>query len=125
MASRAELHFPELAILIFVSYGRPFGCRTKRLAVSLRRWSGAAQRDGDEKMTSRGVKTQAVYDELRRIEGEVAQGEVQLAEKEAHLVALQRENADTGKVGEELELMRTQQRERGEHRHGLLALLQL
>ena len=57
-------------------------------------------------MTSRGVKTETVDIELRRIEGEVVQGERQLAEQEALLVALQRQNEDTTKVREELEGMR-------------------
>ena len=48
-------------------------------------------------MNSRGVNTEAVYDELRRIEGEVVQGERQLAEQEVLLVALQRQHEDTSK----------------------------
>ena len=55
-----------------------------------------------QKMNSRGVNTDAVYDELRRIEGEV-QGERRLAEQEALLADLRRQNDDTGKVREELD----------------------
>jgi hypothetical protein len=74
-------------------------------------------------MNSRTVHTEAVYDELRRIEGEVVQGERQLAEQEALLVALQRQNKDTRKVREELEGMRSEQRAREHERQRLLSLL--
>jgi len=74
-------------------------------------------------MNSHGRNTEAVYDELRRIEGEVVQGERQLAEKEALLVDLQRREEDTTKVREELEGMRAQQREREHERQRLLSLL--
>ena len=74
-------------------------------------------------MNSRGANTEAVYDELRRIEGEVVQGERQLAEHEALLVALQRQNEDASKVREELEMMRTHQRGREQRRQQLLSLL--
>ena len=74
-------------------------------------------------MNSRAVNNEAVYDELRRIEGEVVQGERQLAEQEALLVALQRQNEDTRKVREELEEMRSQQRTREHERQRLLSLL--
>lgn len=70
-------------------------------------------------MTSRGENTAAVYDELRRIEGEVVQGERQLAEQEALLVALRRQNEDTANVREELERLRTQQRAREHERQRL------
>jgi hypothetical protein len=74
-------------------------------------------------MNSRGVKNEAVYDELRRIEGEVVQGERQLAEQEALLVTLQRQKEDTSKVREELEMMRAQQRAREQQRQQLLSSL--
>jgi hypothetical protein len=80
--------------------------------------------NGGERMTSRGVNTEADYDELRRIEGEVDQGERQLAEQEALLVELRRQNEDTAKVREELERMRTQQRGREQQRQQLLSRLQ-
>jgi hypothetical protein len=73
--------------------------------------------------SSRGMKTEAVDHELRRIEGEVVRGERQLAEKEALLVALQRQNDDTSKVREELEAMRAQQRAREHERQRLLSLV--
>ena len=74
-------------------------------------------------MNSCAANTDAVYDELRRIEGEVVQGERQLAGQEALLVALQRENEDTRKVREELEEMRAQQRAREHERQRLLSML--
>ena len=74
-------------------------------------------------MTSRGVKTEAVDDDLRRIEAEVVRGERQLAEQEALLVALQRQKEDTSQVREELERMRAQQRAREHERQRLLSLL--
>jgi len=72
---------------------------------------------------SRDVNSQAVYDELRRIEGGVIEGERRLAEQEALLVALQRQNEDTGKVREELERMRAQQRLREHERQRLKSLI--
>jgi hypothetical protein len=75
-------------------------------------------------MNSHGLNTEAIYNELRRIEGEVAQGERQLAEQEALLVDLQRRREDTSKVCEELEGMRKQQRAREHERQRLLSLLQ-
>ena len=74
-------------------------------------------------MTLRGVHTEAVNDELRRIEGEVVQGERQLAEQEALIVTLQRKNENTTKVREELERMRDQQRAREHERQRLLSLI--
>jgi len=74
-------------------------------------------------MNSRGANTEAVYDQLRRIEGEVVQGERQLAEQEALLVALQQRKEDTSKVREELEMMRTQQRAREHQRQQLMSML--
>jgi hypothetical protein len=70
------------------------------------------------------VNTEAFFDELRRIEGEVAQGERQLAEQEALLVTMRRQKEDTGKVLEELERMRVQQREREQQRQQLMSRLQ-
>lgn len=77
----------------------------------------------ERRMTPRGVNTGAVYDELRRIEGEVAQGERELAEQEAQLVALKRQNEDTARVREELDRLRTQQRAREHERQRLLSQL--
>ena len=71
-------------------------------------------------MDSRSANTEAIYDALRHIEDQVVQGERQLAEQEAILVALQRQNEDTGKVREELEMMRTEQRAREHQRQQLL-----
>ena len=74
-------------------------------------------------MTSRGVNTEALYDELRRIEADVVRGERQLAEQEALLAALRRQNEDTGKACEVLEMMCTQQRAREQERQRLMSLL--
>jgi hypothetical protein len=74
-------------------------------------------------MMSSGVNSKAVYDELRRVEGDVVQGERQLAEKEKLLITLRRQNEEESKVREELELMRAQQREREQQRQQLLAML--
>ena len=74
-------------------------------------------------MTLYGVNTEALFDELRRIEGEVVRGEQQLAEQEALLVSLQRQKEDTGKALEELERMRTQQRAREHERQRLLSMI--
>lgn len=71
-------------------------------------------------MTSRGANTDAIYDELRRIEGAVAQCERHLAEREAQLIILQRQNEDTANVRGELEGLRTQQRAREHERNGYL-----
>jgi len=74
-------------------------------------------------MTSRGVHTEALFDELRRIEGEVVQGERQVAEQEALLVALRRQHEDTSKACEELEMMRRQQTAREQERQRLMSLI--
>lgn len=77
-----------------------------------------------KKMNSHGVNSEAFFDELRRIEGEVVQGERQLVEQEALLVALRRQEEDTRKVLEELERMRAQQREREQQRQQLMSRFQ-
>jgi hypothetical protein len=73
-------------------------------------------------MMSTGSDSQAVHDELRRIEGEVVQGERQLAEKEKLLVTLRGQNEES-KIRAELEMMLAQQREREQQRQQFLAML--
>jgi hypothetical protein len=66
----------------------------------------------------------SLLDELGRVERDVVEGERQLAEQEMLLVALKRQNEDTGKASALLETMRENQRRREQERQRLLALLQ-
>jgi len=66
----------------------------------------------------------SLLDDLGRVERDVVEGERQLAEQEALLVALRRQNEDTGKASALLETMRENQRSREQERQRLLALLQ-
>jgi hypothetical protein len=66
----------------------------------------------------------SLLDELRRVEREVVEGERELADQEARLVALKRQNQDIGGAQAELELLRESQRRREQDRQRLLALLQ-
>jgi len=66
----------------------------------------------------------SLLDDLGRVERDVVEGERQLAEQEALLVALKRQNEDTGKASALLETMRETQRSREQERQRLLALLQ-
>ena len=65
-----------------------------------------------------------LLDELRQIARDVVEGERQLAEQEALLVALRREGKDVGKVEAALEQMRADHRLRQQDRERLLSLLQ-
>ena len=65
-----------------------------------------------------------LLDELARVEREAVEGERQLAEQEARLVALTQQNLETGKVRAALDLMREHQRRRDQDRQRLLSLLQ-
>lgn len=65
----------------------------------------------------------AIMDELRQIELDAVEGEKQLAEQEALLIELKRQNENTTKAEAELELMRKNQLDREQHRQRLLALL--
>jgi hypothetical protein len=65
----------------------------------------------------------ALLDELRQIGRDVVEGERLLAEQEALLVALKRENKDVTKVEAALEQMREDQRLREQDRQRLLSLL--
>ena len=66
----------------------------------------------------------AIYDELRQVEREVVEGERRLAEQEALVVDLKRQNPDTTKAEAELEWMRQEPRRRDQDRQRLLSRLQ-
>jgi hypothetical protein len=68
--------------------------------------------------------TTAIYDELRQIERDVVEGERRLAEQEALIIEMKRQNQDTGKAEGELERMRMEQRRRDQDRQRLLSRLQ-
>jgi hypothetical protein len=70
------------------------------------------------------MRQDALMDELRQVGRDVVEGERLLAEQEALLVALKRENKDVRKVEAELEQMREDQRLREQDRQRLLSLLQ-
>jgi hypothetical protein len=65
-----------------------------------------------------------IFDELRRLEGEIVKAERRLAEKEALLLKLKRKGEDGSAVSDGLNLMREQQQSRQQDRLRLLALLQ-
>jgi hypothetical protein len=65
----------------------------------------------------------SLLDELRRVEHDVVEGERQLAEQEALLVSLKRQNEDIRKPSALLEAMRDNQRGREKERQRLLSLL--
>ena len=60
--------------------------------------------------------TTAIYDELRQIERDVAEGERRLAEQEALVVEIKRQNQESAKAEAELERMRGDQRTRDHDR---------
>ncbi len=66
----------------------------------------------------------SIYDELRRLENDSAEGERRLAKQEALIIELKRENQDTSKAEAELERMRHDQRHYEQDRQRLLSLLQ-
>lgn len=66
----------------------------------------------------------ALFDELRRIESDVVEGERRLAEQEALIVDLKRQGQDTAKAEAELERMRQDQRRRDQDRQRLLSRMQ-
>src|SRR3954449_490974 len=68
--------------------------------------------------------TTAIYDELSQIEREVVEGERRLAEQEALIIEMKRQNEDTAKAEGELERMRMEQRRRDQDRQRLLSRLQ-
>ena len=63
-------------------------------------------------------------DELRRIELAVVEGERQLAEKEALLVSLKKQDGDVGQAELTREMMRETQQRNERDRQRLLSLLQ-
>ena len=65
-----------------------------------------------------------LQDELRQVGRDVVEGERQLAEQEALLVALGGKNEDVRKLKAELERMREDQRLREQDRQRLLSLMQ-
>jgi hypothetical protein len=68
--------------------------------------------------------TTAIYDELRQIERDVVEGERRLAEQEALVIELKRQNQETAEAEAELERMRGDQRSRDQDRQRLLSRLQ-
>jgi hypothetical protein len=66
----------------------------------------------------------ALLDEIRRVGHDVVEGERQLAEQEALLVALKREGKDVSKVKAALDQMREDHRLRQQDRERLLSRLQ-
>ena len=62
--------------------------------------------------------------ELSRVERDVVVAERQLAQQEALLIALKRQNQDLSKARAVLEMMRENQRRRDQERQRLLSLLQ-
>ena len=71
-----------------------------------------------------GVSRDSLMDELRRIELAVVEGERQLAEQEALLVNLKKEDEDVSQAELALEMMREIQRRYEHDRQRLLSLLQ-
>ena len=61
---------------------------------------------------------------LSRVERDVVVAERQLAQQEALLIALKRQNQDLSKARAVLEMMRENQRRRDQERQRLLSLLQ-
>jgi hypothetical protein len=70
------------------------------------------------------MRMHVLLDELRQVGCDVVEGERQLAEQEALLIALKRENKDVSKVEAVLERMREDQRLRELDRQRLLSRLQ-
>lgn len=66
----------------------------------------------------------SIYDELRRVESDVVEGERRLAEQEALIVELKRQGLNTDKAEQELEMLRQNQRRCDQDRQRLLSLLQ-
>lgn len=71
-----------------------------------------------------GVSRDSLMDELRRIELAVVEGERQLAEQEALLVNLEKQDGDVSQAELTLEMMRETQRRYEHDRQRLLSLLQ-
>ena len=71
-----------------------------------------------------GVYRDSLMDELRRIELAVVEGERQLAEQEALLVSLKKQDGDVSQAELTLEVMRETQQRNEHDRQRLLSLLQ-
>ena len=71
-----------------------------------------------------GVYRDSLIDELRTIELAVVEGERQLAEQEALLVDLKKQNRDLSQAGLALKMMRETQQRHEHDRQRLLSLLQ-
>ena len=71
-----------------------------------------------------GVYRDSLMDELRTIELAVVEGERQLAEQEALLVDLKKQDRDLSQAELALEMMRETQRQHENDRQRLLSLLQ-
>jgi len=108
-AARDRAHLITVSFYRRSTFQQLAACATVRLTVI--------------KMISSSVNSQAIHEELRRIEGEVVQGERQLAEKEKLLVTVRRQKGEESEALEELEMMRAEQREREQRRQQLLAML--
>jgi hypothetical protein len=65
-----------------------------------------------------------IFDELRRLEGEIVEAERRLAKQEALLLKLKRKGEDVSGVSDALNLMREQQQSRQQDRLRLLSHLQ-
>jgi anthranilate phosphoribosyltransferase len=70
------------------------------------------------------MRVDVLLDELRQVGRDVVEGERQLAEQEALLVALKREGKDVSKVKAALDQMREDHRLRQQDRERLLSRLQ-
>jgi hypothetical protein len=70
------------------------------------------------------MRMHVLLDELRQVGRDVVEGERQLAEQEALLVALKREGKDVSKVKAALDQMREDHRLRQQDRERLLSRLQ-
>jgi hypothetical protein len=66
----------------------------------------------------------SLLDELRRVELAVVEGERQLAQQEALLVRLKRQNRDFSQAQAVLEMMRKNQQSQEQDRQRLLSMLQ-
>ena len=74
--------------------------------------------------TADGMYRDSLMDELRRIALAVVEGERQLAEKEALLVSLKKQDGDVSLAELTLEVMRETQQRNERDRQRLLSLLQ-
>lgn len=70
------------------------------------------------------VNKDFLFDELRRLEKSVVQGERQLAEQEALLIFLTKHNQDLTEVEANLKLLRAKQQDLQQDRSHLLSMLQ-